>query len=191
MANGVKPANLATGLAVMILLLISFLGGIYGTIKHRERNKKKRLQWIVKHELAAEQARQARENVERELRREKEKKKKDGKVVDAEKGNAGVQSIEGNEDRGRSRVVNGQSEVETEMETEIGKVKVTLNGVEIDPETGGKPGARVDELHEIEVDPKEMDHTTKEGNVRIVDEEKGQAPVRKKKRSKFSIYGKR
>ena len=190
MANGVKPANLATGLAVMILLLISFLGGIYGTIKHRERNKKKRLQSIVKHELAAEQARQARENVERELRREEEERRgrqsRRGDIGDVERGPGVGESKSGSQGRSDS-----QKGVEKEMETEIGKVKVTLNGVEIDPETGREHSAVADEMHDIEVGPKVLDHPTKAGNVLIVDEEKGQAPRRKKKRSKFSIYGKR
>ena len=183
MANGVKPASLATGLAVMVLLLISFLGGIYGTIKHRDRNKKKRLQSIVNHELAAEQGRQARENVEREIREEeKRKKKEEGKGMDVDQGKAEGGIAGGDEYRGRSRAVDEERGVEKAMDTEIGRVKVTLNGVEIDPDTGKERD---------QSSPEEIGHKIEEGHVRIVDEEKGQAPVRKKKRSKFSIYGKR
>lgn len=77
------------------------------------------------------------------------------------------------------------------MDTEIGRVKVTLNGIEIDPGTGKERDAEAEGLQKSELSPKEIGHKTKEEHVRIVDEEKGQAPVRKKKRSKFSIYGKR
>ncbi len=188
MPQGVIVPNLITGLVVMLLLLFSLLGGIYGTIKHRERNKKKRLQSIAKHEVAKEQARQAKDNVEMEMREEEKRKRTEG-VVDmgkVEQQNAGV-----DEDRGRSRRAHEESGTEKQIETEIGEVKVTLNGIKVDLETRREPGAVIKDKHVVEIGANELDPTAKVVNVLSADEEQGQTPMRKKRRNKWSIYGKR
>ena len=213
----------------MVLLLISFLGGIYGTIKHRERNKKKRLQSIVKHELATEQARMARENVEREMRMEREteeklKREKEGqggdkggqdgdveKCVEGETaGGTATEDVEKVEERKDTVPRSEKAElkgVEKEIDTEIGKVRVTLNGIEIDPETGTEPAstsainadaraAARTAMHVVELDGKErgasLDMEQGTGSRDSVNGEKGEERTKRRKKSwrgRWSIFG--
>ena len=213
----------------MVLLLISFLGGMYGTIKHRERNKKKRLQSIVKHELAAEQARIARENVEREMRKEREaeeklkrEKESQGGDVEREGGDlengkdhlrnivAGVKENEENgepvdAEAGAKSAGVQDTGVEKQIDTEIGKVRVTLNGIEIDPDTGTEPIHAVNAdaraaaraaMHAVELDGKQrgasLDMEQGTGSRDSENGEKGEERTKRKKKSwrgRWSIFG--
>ena len=155
MPPGIKWPNLITGLIVtLLLLLLSFLGGIYGTIKHRQRSKKLRLQSIVKHDLAAAEARMAVLNVERERRLEEQQQRQEKKGVKKGGDKDEAEDLEKGAARGRNRdklvhgekdgvdalyVIEGSSGMISEVkhvDTELGQLRVRLNSVDIDPETG-------------------------------------------------------